>query len=164
MLRWIILLRFYKQHRKGGQQRKYLVQMEMVLKLPLVASTLLSWMHPLATAAKQPTLPQLGAENNKHMLLLVHLWISWLVLGLAWLPHRSVISWVLAGSSALPALPTPGVWNPFCFSAEVWSSSASFPCLLPRPQPGPSIMVPSAECWACEPSHGLPGLHLSPLC
>ena len=27
-----ILLRFYKQHRKGGQQRKYLVQMEMVLK------------------------------------------------------------------------------------------------------------------------------------
>ena len=27
-----ILLRFYKQHRNGGQQRKYLVQMEIILK------------------------------------------------------------------------------------------------------------------------------------
>ena len=62
------------------------------LELSLVASALLSLMHPLATTAKQPTLCQLGAENNKHTLLLVHLWISWLVLGLARLPHVSVIS------------------------------------------------------------------------
>lgn len=80
---------------------------------------------------KSPPSPNLDAHNNKHLLLLMSLWIGWVVLGLVGLTRVSAVSWVLGGSAALPI---PNLWSPFCFSAEVWSSSAPFPCLLPVPQ------------------------------